>query len=159
MKVSFVQTGPTNETIEFINNFSENARQAIRQTFFRMGRDLKKKTNKDILDITTKTGRWYRVRSVTGRWYWHQASAPFETHANLTGNLRRSLGWKVIGTDRMDFGYGISRPAPAYAGWVEFGHHARNGTWVFPRPSLQNNINGIGFQKYFDEALGQLESK
>lgn len=159
MKVSFVMEGPTPKTLAFINDFTDNARQAIRQTFFRMGRDLKRKTSKDILDTTTKTGRWYRVRSITGRWYWHQASAPFETHANLTGNLRRSLGWRVIGTDRMDFGYGVSRPAPDYAASVEFGHHARDNSWVFPRPSLQNNIANVSFQQYFDEALASLESK
>lgn len=160
MNVSLELKGPSQKTIGFINNFSENSRQAIRQTFFRMGRALKKMTNKDILDTATKTGRWYHVRSISGRMYWHQASAPFETHANLTGATRRSLGWIVRGTDRMDFGYGVSgRPAPEYAAALEFGHSARDGSWVFPRPSLQNNVKKVSFQKYFDEALNALEGK
>lgn len=161
MRVAITIDGPSKKTLHWIENFSENTRQAIRQTFFRLGRDLKSKTNKDILDKASKTGHWYRVRSrLSGRMRWHRASAPLQTHANLTGDLRRSLGWQVTGTQYLDFGYGVSdRPTPRYAKDVEEGHPARDGSWVEPRPSLANNTKNIHFQSYFDEALRDLESK
>jgi len=164
MKVEFKLVGPSEETLAAIKNNAPNVRQAIRQTFFRMGRDLKKKTNDDILDKSTKTGRYYWVYRGKGgvrlkRRRLHRASAPLQTHANLTGALRESIGWKTKGTEELEFGYGLTRPAPEYAKDVEFGHRARNGTNVEKRPSLRNNIekNQASFEKYFKEALEELE--
>ena len=65
----------------------------IREGFFQTGGQLKKYANEKILR-GVKSGRLYRIRrgKIIKN---HRASAPGETHANLSGTLRRSLGWKV----------------------------------------------------------------
>lgn len=115
-------------------------RKAIRQSWFGLGQDLRREANKEILR-RPKGGHTYIVRSrSSGRPRRHVASAPGETHANLTGDLRRSLSWKVHGVDSMDFGYGLvagtRRNAPKYAPFVEFGTRR-----MAARPSLANAID------------------
>lgn len=111
--------------------------RGIRRGWFDLARDLKATANAEILR-KPKGGRVYLVKTRTGRRR-HVASAPGETHANLKGRLRRSLSWKVRGTDSMDFGYGVSttsrNEAPPYAPHVEFGTRR-----MAERPSLENAI-------------------
>ena len=159
MNVKFELTGPGSELSELIHERSENFRQAVRQTFFRMGRDLKSKTNKDILDKSSKTGRIYKVYFGKGglklsRPRLHRSSAPGQTHANLTGALRESIGWRTRGTDTLEFGYGLTRTAPDYASHVE-----RGTSKMDARPSLLNNIKKeqASFEKYFKQAVDSLE--
>ena len=163
MRVAIVIDGPSKKTLAFIENYSENTRQAIRQTFFHMGNELKKKANAAILDKTTKTGRWYRVYR-NGRRFWHQASAPGETHANLSGALRRSLSYQIQGTSVLEFGYGVANdmkgpPAPEYARRIEEGGYGSHKTYIAPRPSLKNAVGKVSFDKFFSKELARLESK
>jgi hypothetical protein len=67
----------------------------------------------------------------------NRSSAPGETHANQSGALRRSIGWKVHGSDSLTFGYGAggSPSAPPYARSVEEGT-----VKMAARPSLANAI-------------------
>jgi len=111
--------------------------RSIRHGFFDLGQDLKRSANKEILR-KPKGGRVYIVRSrSSGRRRRHVASAPGETHANMFGDLRRSLGWIVRGASQMEFGYGVDRDAPDHAPWVE------NGTKnMAARPSLKNAVEG-----------------
>lgn len=158
-EIQFLITGPSNETFESIEEMAPNVRQAIRQTFFYMGRELKKSTSKDILDKATKTGRVYVRRTKSGRKRRHQASAPGETHANMSGNLRKSLGWKVHGTDYLEFGYGVTKwsgRASDYAARIEFGGTDSRGITIEARPSIQNNIEGAKFETFFAQALEKL---
>lgn len=115
-------------------------RRSIRHAWFELGKDLRAEANREILR-KPKSGRVYVVRGRGGRRRRHVASAPGETHANLTGKLRRSIGWKVSGSDQMDFGYGVAstgrNAAPPYAPAIEFG---RADGSIAPRPSLQNAI-------------------
>jgi hypothetical protein len=159
MNVKFELTGPSEATIHFIDGLTDNVRRVLRQTFFQIGRDLKRKTNADILDKTTKTGHIYYYKSKSGRRLKHRASAPGQTHANLTGALRRSIGWKVHGTDHLEFGYGLTRPTTAYARRIEFGGMDARGTMIEERPSLRNNIAKIDVVSYFDRAVRTLEGK
>lgn len=121
-----------------IERTPSSTRRAIRQAWFDLGIDLRAEANAEILR-KPKGGRVYVVRGPGGRRRRHVASAPGETHANLTGRLRKSISWKVHGTDSMEFGYGIStRPsedAPEYDEHVEFGTSRME-----PRPSLDNAI-------------------
>lgn len=115
-------------------------KRALRQAWFEVGRHLTREANREILK-GRKTGRVYIFRSPSGRRRRHRASAPGETHANLTGALRKSIGWKMTGARGGDFGYGVaggSRTAPPYAGAIEFG---RDDGTIAPRPSLLNAIN------------------
>lgn len=109
-------------------------RRSIRAAWFELGKDLQRRAEVEILR-GVKTGRVYIIR-VGGRRRRHVSSAPGETHANLTGALRASIGWKVYGTDSMEFGYGIGGAAPKHARFVELG--TRN---MEARPSLDNAIN------------------
>lgn len=108
---------------------------AIRKSWFAIGKDLKQTANHNIL-YTPKNGRLYTYRTKSGRKKRHRASAPFETHANLTGALRRSIGWKVQGT-QLAFGYGLTREKVNYDVWLEYGTENSDGTWrIAPRPTL-----------------------
>jgi len=115
-------------------NLNGMTREGIRWAFFEIGRDLKNTANTDILK-KPKTGKIYIIRSSNGRKRRHRASAPGESHANLTGKLRRSIGWRVRGDTMLRFGYGLQERAPDYAAFVE------NGTSkMAARPSLENSV-------------------
>lgn len=113
-----------------IAHASEDIKKGIRHGFFRFAADLQDTANREILR-KPKSGRVYIVRGPSGRRRRHVASAPGETHANLTGKTRRSMGWKVYGGERMEFGYGLGKePAPEYAEILEK-----------TRPSLRNAVD------------------
>lgn len=134
-----------------LDGVEDKFRRSIRQTWFQLGKDLKAEADNEILN-GIKTGRIYRIKSQvtrntrgqftsgSGRVRRHQSSAPGETHANLSGALRRSISWVVQGTESMKFGYGFSttesNKEPPYSG-IEFGITQRN---IKPRPSLLNAI-------------------
>lgn len=119
---------------ELLDDATVNIKRTIRQGFFQLGKDLKITANKEILR-RPKKGRVYYIRTRGGRSRRHVASAPGETHANITGALRRSIGWVVAGSESLTFGYGVDPrgPAPDRAEWLEFGT-----TRMKARPSLQN---------------------
>jgi HK97 gp10 family phage protein len=129
--------GETTRIFSQIEGVGWRTRRAIRQTWFRLGIHLRGSTSREILR-RPKSGRVYLVR-LGRRVFRHRASAPGETHANLTGRARRSLGWRVHGEDSLEFGYGVSttarNAAPVYAEFLEFGTSR-----MAPRPSLQNTI-------------------
>jgi hypothetical protein len=125
--------------------------QVFRRGFISYMGALKKRANHEILH-GKKTGRVYVVRLPSGRRRRHQSSAPGETHANLTGKLRKSLSWKVHGWQKAEFGYGVavkaSNAAPFYAPWLEFGTKRMQ-----PRPSLGNAIEAEPVEAHFNHAF------
>lgn len=131
--------------------------QSIRRGFFNYMSALKRRANREILH-GKKTGRVYVIRMPSGRRKRHQSSAPGETHANLTGKLRRSLSWRVNGWESAVFGYGVSTDAsnvaPVYAPFLEFGTAK-----MLPRPSLLNAIDkeepDPHFEAAFDREFGR----
>lgn len=138
MTVEFKAGRENRRIFDEFGNVDHNMRQSIRRGWFRLGQDLKTEANTEILR-KPKGGRVYIRRDKRGRRRRHVASAPGETHANLTGKLRRSISWKVHGHEKLDFGYGIAttakNKAPVYDKFVEFGTRIME-----PRPSLQNAI-------------------
>ena len=128
-------------------------RRSIRHAFMELGRDLKKTASAEILR-RPKSGRTYLIYSArTGRARRHVASAPGETHANLSGELRRSIGWRVHGEDRMEFGYGVSeRPVPRRGIFLEYGTRR-----MAARPSLHNAIlaTQAQVQHDFEDAMNR----
>lgn len=130
-----VKPDPGNrKVLALADNLEWVTMQSIRTGYLMLGRDLKATANREIL-TGVKTGRVYVRRDKAGRRRRHRASAPGETHANRTGTLRKSLGWKVNGARWLEFGYGVDKSAPDYARDVEEGR--KNA----PRPTLQNAIN------------------
>lgn len=89
-----------------IGNSAQGVRRGIRQGFWALARDLRKGARDDIKQ-GPKTGKLYRVKGRSRR---HRASAPGEAPANLTGNLRKSVGFEIKGTESLEFGYRDSAP-------------------------------------------------
>ena len=107
----------------------------LRKAWFKIGKDLIASADKAVLE-RPRHGRVYIVRGPRGGRRKHRASRPFESHANLTGKLRKSIQWKVRGRD-LDFGYGVANTqAPDYANFVEQGTERAS-----PRPTLKNAID------------------
>jgi len=116
-------------------NLGKLTTRAAERAWWFSGRDLRKAASDEILR-KPKSGRLYIRRDRAGRRRRHVASAPGETHANMTGALRRSVDFKVRGSKQLEFGYGISTGiAPVHAPFVEFGTRR-----MAARPSLQNAI-------------------
>ena len=119
-----------------INVYHKTTPRAIRNALRISGTKLKRSANNAILH-EKKRGRIYRVRTGTGRTRRHRSSAPGQSHANITGMLRRSLGWKVRGSKQLEFGYGAdSDSAPVYGRFLEFGTVKMKA-----RPTLKNALN------------------
>ena len=137
-----------------VQDLPSRGHQVFRDGFFGYMKALKKRANKEILR-KPKGGvtRW--IRTKTGKRRRHRASRPGETHANASGELRRSLSWKVNGWETAEFGYGIStnaqNKAPEYAEWVTHGTR-----FMAPRPSLMNAIRLEDRDKHFDAALEKM---
>ena len=146
-----VREDKRNETVyREVDQMTTRLQQVFRRGFITYMQALQRRANREILH-GKKSGRVYRVR-VNGRVRNHRASAPGETHANLSGRLRRSLSWKVHGWQRAEFGYGVasnaSNVAPVYAPFVEFGTSR-----MAARPSLQNTVVDQPYEGFFDAAF------
>jgi len=137
MTVRFVPNRQNDRVFGRIENLQRLTRRGLRQGMFRAGQTLRAEASRAILN-DPKTGIVYIRRDRAGRRRRHQSSAAGETHANLTGTLRRSLSFQLRGSSEIEFGYGVSsgRSAPDYAGFVEFGT-----TKMRARPSLLNTLN------------------
>lgn len=148
--IKFIGSSRNELVLVKIERGLEFSRRAIRQGFFQLGKDLKKTASDEILR-KPKGGRVYVIRGAGGSRRRHVASAPGETHANLGGKLRRSLGWQVQGAEQLEFGY-MDGLIPDYAPFVEFGT-----TRMAARPSLQNAISVItrNAEVYFSSALAK----
>lgn len=124
-----------------IDEGDRRVRRGIRQGWFAVGRDWKATTSQEILR-RPKSGRVYLVRGPSGRRRRHVASAPGETHANLSGALRRSLSWKAHGHEELEVGYGVSTTGrnqmPPYGPRLEFG-----GGNIEARPSVLHGIEAV----------------
>lgn len=136
-----------------IQNMRVLTQRAVELANFASANQLLRATSREILR-RPKGGRTYIRRDRAGRRRRHVASAPGETHANMTGRLRRSLSFRIRGQD-IEFGYGVrGNNAPPYARAIEFGSRR-----IEPRPSLSNGIQAeqrnmiTNLQREIDRAL------
>lgn len=129
------------EELARVKNLERLTKSGIEHGLFISARQMRKSAQDEITK-GVKTGRLYpRVTYTTSAGTRkvkrnHRASAPGETHANISGKLKRSIGWR-ISWQELDFGYGFQTrsPAPYYAKFVEFGT-----VKMAERPSLKNAI-------------------
>jgi hypothetical protein len=139
-----------------IRNLKKLTRSGVEHAAFTSGRGLVEATSAEILR-RPKGGRTYIRRDAAGRRRRHVASAPGETHANMTGTLRRTLSFNV-NRSTLEFGYGVHHgDAPDYAQFVEEGTRR-----MAARPSLRHGITSQrrNFQANFDREIGKrLEGK
>lgn len=136
MTVKFIKNSGNKKVIGKITGLENLTKRGIRQGMFKSGKSLVGRASSEILR-KPKSGRVYIIRDSLGRRRRHVASAPGETHANLTGQTRRSLGFQLHGTRQLEFGYGVStgKSGSDWAEFLEFGTRRMK-----PRPSLQNAI-------------------
>ncbi len=137
MTVRFVRDRSNKKAFAQIQGIEKLTRQGLRRGMFRAGQGLITEANRAILK-DLKTGIVYIRRDRAGRRRRHISSAPGETHANLSGTLRRSLSYQLHGTTEIEFGYGVSsgKTAPDYAKFVEFGT-----TKMKVRPTLRHALS------------------
>ena len=79
-------------------------KKGIRESFFKIGLDLKYTARRLIVD-ETKSGRIYTY-NINGRIVRHISSAHLQSPANLTGKLLASIGYDITGSYSMVFGAG-----------------------------------------------------
>ena len=153
------------KTFTDLKQFKKASRRVIRQFWFLSGHDFRNEARAEIIR-KPKSGRTYHLRKGfksgarkgQGRRVRHVASAPFETHANFTGQTRDSIGFKLVGQTRMEFGYGVAtgKPATEWAPYLEFGTigFKKIGPMA-ARPSLNSAIDKMEGKApaNFDEAL------
>ena len=137
MSVKFTGSRQNRKVFAVIEDLPGLTRRGLRQGMFKAGQGLIGEANREILK-GSKTGIVYIRRTRAGRRRRHKSSAPGETHANLSGALRKSLSFQLRGSSEIEFGYGVSsgKDAPEYAKWVEFGT-----TKMKARPSLNNALD------------------
>lgn len=107
-----------------------NTQRAIELAFYHIGRDHMAELSRQMLK-KDKKGRTYIRRIKGGARRRHVASAPGQTAANRTGNMRRSRTFQLQGSDQMEFGI---KGAP-YAAFLERGTRK-----MAARPSLGNTV-------------------
>lgn len=161
------QRDEADKTFKQINLIMAKNTRAVRQMMFSLMEDIHASAIKEI-ESGVKSGRVYKrikirvKRNKKGQFVKgsgrvkrnHQASAPGETHADLSEDAKKSLSWKVYGSESADFGYGVSvtdaNAAPPYVDDLEFGTDR-----VKARPTLQNELKHVGSkaQSHFNDAL------
>jgi len=117
-----------------LNGISRMLKSETEQAFYQIGKDLKQTAVKLIADKKKKTGRIY-IKRLNGRLVRHRASAPGEAPANFTGNLKKSVGYDVSGSDKLIFGAGGKKSKVHYAKFLEQGTRKMQ-----PRPFLKKAI-------------------
>lgn len=118
-------------TVRRIKEIDRQFLVGIRRGLFKAGHILTKTLKNEILR-GTKSGRIYKIRRGR-RTVNHRASAPGETPANRTGALRKSAGFQIHGTEKLEFGY--REGSADYSPFLETGTSR-----MAPRPGLKNAI-------------------
>ncbi len=138
MTVRFISASGNRGVFGKIEGLGALTKKGIRQGMFKSGKSLIARASSEILR-KPKSGRTYIIVDRAGRRRRHVASAPGETHANITGETRRSLSYQLHGTSQLEFGYGVSQGKTA-SDWAEELEFGPSGDSKAARPSLQNAL-------------------
>lgn len=128
-----------------IKNAPNATERGIRNAFHLIGKDLVKESRRSILK-GPKTGQLYRIK---GRKRLHRASAPGQPPANLSGDLRKAIGFQIKGSEEMKFG---ARSKVDYGRFLELGTKR-----MIKRPFLLRAIQKLQQRtaNYFDGELNK----
>jgi hypothetical protein len=136
-----------------IDRLASQSSRAIRQGFFKFGKELVNTSRRLIID-PPKTGNLYRV---AGRKRRHRASAPGQAPANLTGALQRSIDYKVYGSSQMEFGSNPSKTSGDSGRTARYAKELENGSKRIRgrRPYLETSVrkNAGNGRKHFESEL------
>ena len=129
-----ITEGASNDAIrKHIRDLDRKIARGIRQGFFKVGSLLKTTAREQMME-KPKHGRLYRIKrgSQTRN---HIASAPYESPANVSGALRKSIGFEPSGMILV-FGAGGRDSGVDYAAYLEDGTDK-----MLPRPLLRNAVH------------------
>lgn len=120
---------------EFIKRFRPNLYARLSQMRPTFGRSLQRYA-RNLLTDEPKAGRIYNFPSLGISN--HLASAPGQAPANLTGELRRSIKYSLLG--KVDIAFGSTVP---YGRILEKGGINGRGHYIAPRPYLSRTFKDI----------------
>lgn len=112
-----------------LKNITWDMHKGIRSALYEIGAENTQQTKKFIYG-PPKTGRFYPYK---GRL--HQASAPGQSPAKMSGFLARSLNYRVVGTIKVEF-----YSSAIYSNVLEDGHKFKDGREIKPRPYFIRTI-------------------
>jgi len=141
------------DAYEELEDLVVNTRKSINHALSNMGRQLKSKIFRSIKS-TPKTGTVY-YRNGKRR----QRSLPYNSHADESTALRRSLSYKVRGHKGLTIGYGLHRwygDADEYAMRIELGGSDKRGRTIEPRPSVFDNLDDVDFANFLESEMKKL---
>lgn len=133
MSIEMVEDKQNKKVFFQLDQLEERTKRGIRRAFFRLGADLIDTLSKDVL-AKNKTGRTYIRRTRSGARRRHVASAPGQSPANRTGMYRRNRGYKIKGSENMEFG--IREFGEDYPRFLEEGTSKMDA-----RPGLGNAVS------------------
>ncbi|MGR3179836.1 MAG: hypothetical protein ACUZ8E_17490 [Candidatus Anammoxibacter sp.] len=135
-----IKADPANKRIFFgLDRITATHKKAIRHAAFDIGREMQKDTRNSITS-GKKTGR---ISKIKGRV--HQASAPGEAPADLSGDLQKSVDYDVRSYKQVEFGYTIN-----YGEYLEEGVKDDMGNFrLAKRPNIVTVANN-SVQKFIN---------
>jgi hypothetical protein len=142
-----------------IEKLTHETFRAIRQAYYRIGKNLSRHLNEKMLE-KPKHGRTYYFKKAKISKYGpaftrkkHIASAPHEYPANMTGAMRKSRAFIVSGHTQLEFGLKVP-----YAKYIEDG--TPGGQLVARKPLRRSFEDTKGNARtYFEEEIKKALSK
>lgn len=125
MTVKIAVHRKTQRVLAAIGTHPAKFKHGIEMALYEIGKEVNRETQK-LIRTGAKTGRIYRIKGMD-----HQASAPHEAPANLSGKLADSNDYKVRNFAQMEVG-----ETEDYAGFLEEGTRKMK-----PRPHLLKAVN------------------
>jgi HK97 gp10 family phage protein len=128
--------------LKSIKTGDRRTQTGLRKGWYFAGNDLRR-YSQDNIKQGPKSGRIYQIL-VHGRRRRHQASAPGEFPANLTGGLQKSISFKVRGHSQLNFGSDETKQVRIRGERkkVNYGKFLEEGTSrMRPRPFLRPSID------------------
>ena len=126
-----MKSGPVNRLILIkIRKLDDHIKKALHNAFHEIGREHVIHTQN--LMAEKKTGRIYIINKEE-----HQASAPGEAPAIITGALQRNVDYSVRGFSEMEFGDKSQGGKPPIGAYLEEGSPKTN---LEPRPHIKRAV-------------------
>lgn len=125
MTFRLVESDSNYRTRESFDNMTHALKQGLRMGAYISGKEMTKSLRAE-LTKKGRGGRSYRIyKGLAGRLLKspraHRASSPSEYPAVISGDFRKSIGFKVKGHSQLIFGSGEDNLAKKYAKALEFG--------------------------------------
>lgn len=138
-----------------LSHMTKTTQNNIESAWYLIGDSVTRLVDKKIIS-PPKTGRLYRAKRGS-RTISHRASASGESPANLTGALRKSVGSKGQGWQKMEIGAGSGTAGGGvqYARRLELGDKPGAKPFIAKRPYLSNSIDEQGsiIANYLESAV------